>query len=389
MERLIAKYIGKLEAAGLADAGSPPIVAACDDELIFSRRDHRAHLLEELLGRLGAAAAVCGRPAEPYGAIMEHLGAARMEKYIPKDSETRTFLHGVPFVEGLNDPRLFEALSQSGCAALQDGSVIAVSTVGVEHAFVIYSSVCFTSFVGVHCDALSAARRGERDEELFGLIAHCKKNDPSALDPKAGAHLQQGTFSSPEVIHEAMCEAGRLTVEQKLVDSFFGNVSYFDGSAIHISRTGSSLDALESDIDVCPLDGSSSAGITASSELEAHRRILESGRWRAVLHGHPRFSVILSLDCAMRDTCPDADRCHVACRRQRTVCGVPVVPGEVGTGPTGLCRTLPSAIERAGAAIVYGHGVFVADAADFRGAFKRLVDIEGACRAEFERRLLA
>ncbi len=387
MERLIAKYRGKLEAGGLADPRCPPLIAACDDEVVLSRRDRGAELLEEVIVRLGAAALIWGRPAEPYGAIMEHLGGSRIEKYTPKDSETRTFLHGISFVSDLEDPRLLGALSQAGCAATADGSILAVSMLGLEQAFVIYSSVCFASFVGVHSDALLAAGNGDLDEALLRLVEGCREREPAALDPSASGGLAKGPFFETAKIHDAMCRAGKMMVEQKLVDSFFGNVSYFDGSAIHVSRTGSSLDALEGDIDVCPLDGSSSAGITASSELKAHRRIAEGGRSRAVLHGHPRFSVILSLDCPTRAHCPDADRCHVACSRDRSVCGVPIVPGEIGTGPTGLCRTLPAAVERAGAAIVYGHGVFVADSSDFRGAFKRLVEIERDCQIEFERRL--
>jgi ribulose-5-phosphate 4-epimerase/fuculose-1-phosphate aldolase len=64
---------------------------------------------------------------------------------------------------------------------------------------------------------------------------------------------------------------GRYTVEKGYVDSFFGNISYFDGRTIFISQTASSLDELEGHLDPVLLDGSSTAGISASSELPAHR----------------------------------------------------------------------------------------------------------------------
>jgi hypothetical protein len=74
---------------------------------------------------------------------------------------------------------------------------------------------------------------------------------------------------------------------------------------------------------------------------------------------------------------------------------VPIVPGEVGTGPFGLCNTLPPALvgtkggttgQRRGA-IVYGHGLFTLGAVDFRDAFATLMDVEHFCRAEYFRRV--
>ena len=64
-----------------------------------------------------------------------------------------------------------------------------------------------------------------------------------------------------------MVKTGKELVKQRLVDSYFGNISYVRGETIYISQTGSSMDELEDCIDAVPLDGSSSSGITASSEL--------------------------------------------------------------------------------------------------------------------------
>jgi ribulose-5-phosphate 4-epimerase/fuculose-1-phosphate aldolase len=57
-----------------------------------------------------------------------------------------------------------------------------------------------------------------------------------------------------------------------------------------------------------------------------------------------------------------------------------VVPGEGGTGPFGLCNTLPAAMEDHEGVIVYGHGVFATGQTDFTDAFDRLVTIERDCR---------
>ena len=71
---------------------------------------------------------------------------------------------------------------------------------------------------------------------------------------------------TPSEIVAAMDACGKKTVDARLVDSFFGNLSWCDGETLSISQTGSSLDELPGRIDRIPLDGSSTAGLTASSE---------------------------------------------------------------------------------------------------------------------------
>jgi ribulose-5-phosphate 4-epimerase/fuculose-1-phosphate aldolase len=127
-------------------------------------------------------------------------------------------------------------------------------------------------------------------------------------------------------------------------------------------------------------------GITASSEFSAHRQIvLYTGR-HTVLHGHPRFSVILSLDCDRRD-CPERGFCHLRCPGKRFAGEVPIVPGEIGTGRYGLCRTVPPVLQENPGVIVHGHGVFTAGGEDFNEAFGALLAIENASRNEYFKRV--
>ena len=165
------------------------------------------------------------------------------------------------------------------------------------------------------------------------------------------------------------------------MDSYFGNISYCNETTLYISQTGSSLDALPGCVDPCPLDGSSCAPITASSELSAHLDIVKRTGAKAILHGHPKFSVILSMDCDIE--CESKSECHKVCPHSRSVRGIPIVSGEVGTGRYGLCHTVPKAVEKGGGVIVYGHGVFTTGQTDFNEAFKKLVEIENACRNEY------
>jgi ribulose-5-phosphate 4-epimerase/fuculose-1-phosphate aldolase len=167
------------------------------------------------------------------------------------------------------------------------------------------------------------------------------------------------------------------------VDSFFGNISCRVGETIFISQTAASLDELAGCIDPVPMDNRSTTGITASSELLAHRRIYEATGARAILHGHPKFAVAMSMLCEEKD-CPVKD-CWKDCPNVRMLAGTPVVAGEIGAG--GLAVRVPPVIGAPGKAIVYGHGVFTIGRDGFEEAFRSMVDVENRCREEYFRRL--
>ena len=173
-----------------------------------------------------------------------------------------------------------------------------------------------------------------------------------------------------------MIEAGKAVVHAGLVDSFFGNISYRLGDLIYISQTGSSLDELGGYIDRVTMDGSSTCELTSSSELLAHVRTYELTEDNAILHGHPRFSVIMSM---FGETLQFGDR--------RSIEGIPIVSGEVGAGKHGLCNTLPAAMQEAHSAIVSGHGTFTSCRGSFREAIDRLSSIEQTCRQAYQEAL--
>jgi ribulose-5-phosphate 4-epimerase/fuculose-1-phosphate aldolase len=207
---------------------------------------------------------------------------------------------------------------------------------------------------------------------------------PNMPDPKM-PDLIPGPFTSEKQVIDAMVQAGQKIVGAGLVDSFFGNISFCWKNTLYISQTGASLDDLAGYIDPVPLDGSSSAGITASSELSAHLETIARTGCRAILHGHPRFSVILSMDCdpVQKAACAFNTRCHTHCPVQRAVGTAPIVPGEVGTGKFGLCRTLPRACEHSDTVIVYGHGVFATGPIDFIQPFSHLAAVEKLCKTRY------
>jgi ribulose-5-phosphate 4-epimerase/fuculose-1-phosphate aldolase len=247
--------------------------------------------------------------------------------------------------------------------------IIATGALTVEQAYINWSSVFHSTYIKYLEDLLENGFLLPGEEEAFD---HFRREllDPLSSD---GLEFREGPFLEKDVILDEIARVGRYTVQRRLVDSFFGNISYSTGNLLYISQTASSLDELTGCIDPVPFENSSTVGITASSELVAHRAIFEATGCRAIVHGHPRFAVVMSMVCAEKENCSIKD-CWRDCTKVRVLGDIPVVAGEIGAG--GIARNVPPVIGRAGSAIVYGHGVFSIGMTDFREAFQALVDVD-------------
>jgi ribulose-5-phosphate 4-epimerase/fuculose-1-phosphate aldolase len=375
------KFPAKMEAAGLCPPGTP-LLGLREAEVRFNRPDPEAELLAEVARRCQARAIMFAPLAEPYRTIVDFLAGGGQTIH-PSDCETRIFLHDLPLAANWSVEAIAAALKDRKAVIAPGRGVISLGADGAKQAFVFFSSVLFASFVKFFTDHLAHLRQGALapgEQEAFErAAAHL---DPLRTDLPS---LHKGPFHTPEQALAAIDQAGKATVSYRLVDSFFGNVSYLLNGVLHISRTGSFLDELPGDTVDCPLEGDSPADRLASSELPAHRAVVKCTGHQAVLHGHPKFSVILSMDCPEQD-CPHQGSCHLDCPRQREVCGAPIVPGEVGGGPQGLCNTVPPAMVGRPGVIVYGHGLFTTSQDDFNQAFANLLAIENDCREEYFRR---
>lgn len=403
MDTLINKYTAKLVQAGLADAEGlhQPLVGGLDDVLVWNRSSEQQAMLEPVFSGLNINSLIFLRPKEPYSSLISHLAqdAADNTGLIePKDCETRTFLHDLPVIDTFDPAQIISVLKKRKSVIIspekdlknhQKPAIIAPGNISPEQGFVTISSVCFACFVKFFTDyledlQLKKARPSDHDlfDRVKGLIQPSKKTLPKLI---------HGPFLDEPTIYNAVIEAGLKTVEYDLVDSYFGNVSYCTKDTIYISQTASSLDELSGCIDPVPLDNSTSAGLTASSELSAHLKTIEMTKRKAILHGHPKFCVILSMDCdpIKKKECPFKDKCHIKCPEKRLIHTTPIVPGEVGTGPTGLCNTLPKALAHSNAAIVYGHGLFTTGKNDFTDAFKTMLEVEARCRETYLQKVAA
>jgi len=397
MEQLVNKYSDKLVQAKLGDNLGPlqPLIGGLDDTLVWNRKAAEIPVLENVFKGLNINSLVFLRPKEPYGSLIRFLAENALKSnglIQPKDCETRTFLHDLPVINEFCPDKIIHALKKRKCVIIapkknnkdfKGPAIIAHGTVSPEQGFITISSVCFASFIKFFTDYLEALQQGlaKTDEHrLFDAVIPFLEPIQTA-SPKFISY----PFPDEEIVYSAIIEAGKKTVEYGLVDSFFGNVSYFWNGTLYISQTGSSLDELSGCIDPVPMDGSTSAGLTASSELSAHLETISRTHCKAILHGHPKFSVILSMDCdpVEKAACNFKEQCHIKCPKKRFVNCTPIVPGEVGTGPLGLCNTLPLALTQANAAIVYGHGLFTIGKNNFSEAFQTMLEIENLCYSTY------
>jgi ribulose-5-phosphate 4-epimerase/fuculose-1-phosphate aldolase len=378
MLKLLNKYEEKLVAHGLCSSGAP-LVGGINDTVIWNREDPLAEELEKIIGGLNINSMIFARPVEPFFSILKYHCRRNDNEFVPEDTETRTFLHSIPVARSMAATEIIPLLQKRKGCVVEGHGIIAFGTVSPEQAFVVFSSIIFSAFVKFFVDYAYSLHPGIADEEAGKMLPDVLAAYEQFLPGNTEADLETGFFSEDDDIVRAMVHAGQATVDARMVDSFFGNISYFVNDTVYISQTGSSMDELEGCVDACPLNDSASTGITASSELVAHRDIYLGGSNQAILHGHPKFSVIMSMLC-FEEECENRGKCHIKCDKERFVGDIPVIPGEVGTGPRGLSNTLPSAVQGRRGAIVYGHGVFTVGKKDFRDPFTNLLEIEKLCR---------
>ncbi|MDD2899103.1 MAG: class II aldolase/adducin family protein [Desulfuromonadaceae bacterium] len=379
----IAKYSAKLISDGSAHSGQIAF-AAQDDRMISDGAAVLAQLSESILSRLNCLALVVAVPSLSFAEFLIQRAAHHEHEILPRDTETRTFLHDIPIVRknemGAVPAKTYATLLGNRKGIVVEGvGIIAAGALTVEQAYINWSSVFHSTYIKYLEDLLEFGFMIPGEREFFDQF----RTELLLPLSSEGLIFKHGPFYDKNIILEEIARVGRYTVQRRLVDSFFGNISYSNGTQIYISQTASSLDELPGCIDPVPFENSSTVGITASSELVAHRSIFETIGCRAILHGHPRFAVVLSMLCENKKNCSVKD-CWKDCSHVRFLKDTPVVAGEIGAG--GIAKNVPPIIGITGSAIVYGHGVFSTGMTDFREAFQGLIDVENWCRTEYFRR---
>ncbi|OFV67449.1 MAG: fructose-bisphosphate aldolase [Candidatus Syntrophoarchaeum caldarius] len=176
---------------------------------------------------------------------------------------------------------------------------------------------------------------------------------------------------------EELIKYGRKMVISGLVDSHFGNVSKRIGDRMQISTTGSMLDELEGEIISVPIDPSipDEMDVIASSEVNLHRKVYEKTSALAILHGHSRYAVALSMIYGKGNLIVPEDSESLYLLHE-----IPVVGGGVGSDE--LAEAVADALKDHKAAIAEGHGTF-ARGSTVDEAFVILSSVEHACCVKY------
>jgi ribulose-5-phosphate 4-epimerase/fuculose-1-phosphate aldolase len=349
-----------------------------DDTISAIGPDDLTQLGQALIKRLGLPALALYEPSLPfYNSVISKVPSGN--SVIPTDTETRTFLHDIPFIRkdefGDDSIAVLSNLLGKRKGVMVEGlGMITTGPVTLEQAYINASSLFHAIFVKHLLDLHHTVFTSENDRKDFNEFRQRWLTPLTYPDPP----LHSGPLTNPEEIYLEMARAGNETVTARLVDSSFGNISCKSGDTIYISQTGASLDALAGCIDPVSLNNRSTCGITASSELLAHRLIYEQTGDGVILHGHPKFSIIMSMICDHSDC--SREECWNSCTEVRTCRGIPIVSGEIGAG--GLAEKVSPVLKQSDRVIVFGHGVFTTGR-DFNEAFNALLQTEVACREEF------
>lgn len=374
MNNLLISYVDRLTSERLAISGKITI-AARNDSIFSTGPAKTACLAELIIKELDQAAIIIAEPTLQFASFLLRRSPETVTAITPRDSESVCSLHDIPLVRTSPDMQtdqltglISKALSNRKGCIVEGLGIVAAGSMTTEQAYINYSSLFHATYIK-YLEELLQLGFVFPEEKLI-----MREFRDSWLRPLETNNLAFNDIltSSETDIYQEMARTGRYTVEMGLVDSFFGNISYVSESAIFISQTASRLDRLEHAIDRIPFDGSSTAGITASSELPAHRAIAAATGCNTILHGHPKFPVVMSFFAKPSGV-----------TGIELITGIPVVGGEGGQG--GLAETLPEGFRHtdASAVIAKGHGVFCIGLQNFRVPFQALVDVELKCRDRF------
>jgi ribulose-5-phosphate 4-epimerase/fuculose-1-phosphate aldolase len=382
MERLIDRYEKKLIDQGLVLLGES-ILAEIETEPVFTRQDPACDVMREIFKEKNISSLLFSPPAEPYRTIVDYL-AKYTEVITLKDNETRTFLHDLPVVEEFSSKPIIAQLNRRKGIIIRGQGIMTYGTVSPEQPYIVFSSILFACFVKFFSDFLQCSKKKNIPPEFGKAFEKVMEHLPPS--PDIHLELKRGLFKTEEEVYSGICEVGKKVMQYGLVDSVMGNISYLLNGTLYISQTGTFLDELEGYIDACPMDQSSCVAITASTELPTHMQIARNSTNLAILHGHPKFAIIMSMICK-KEECEFKNFCHIKCPENRSIRDIPIVPGESGSGPLSLSQTVPKALEHHRAVIVYGHGVFTTGDKDFNLPFNQLMEIEIKCRGEYFKQL--
>jgi L-fuculose-phosphate aldolase len=175
-------------------------------------------------------------------------------------------------------------------------------------------------------------------------------------------------------IEEAV-KIGRKLANYRLIDGSSGNLSIRKGELITITKTGVSLDEIDGESFITLKLGERSE--EASTDLVVHEAIYKTTDFKAILHCHGIFNVILSLDS--EEIIPIDFEGKVFIGRVR------VLEGEFGS--QALAKAIAEEVKERSIAVVRAHGIYVAGE-NLSDVFRKASYFEHSCEILYRKRLI-
>lgn len=148
-----------------------------------------------------------------------------------------------------------------------------------------------------------------------------------------------------------IAKIGKKLVDQRLVESQFGNISIRRDDKMLITKSGVSLEELnENSIVEVGIDEPSDLDCVASSETIVHRNIYKYTSALAIIHAHPMFAVIESMLLEKETIIP------INIEGKHFLHKIPVIKGASGTYE--LAEYTAHALADHKGVVVFGHGTF-------------------------------
>jgi L-fuculose-phosphate aldolase len=182
--------------------------------------------------------------------------------------------------------------------------------------------------------------------------------------------------TAEEVSLEEAINFGKKLYERGLVDGASGNLSFRMGNRFLITRTGVNLELLDDDsfveLEVKPYAVEEVKAFEASSDTLVHAKIYLKTNFKAIMHCHGTYNVVLSL---LQNRIKPLDL------EGRLFLGeIEVLSGEFMSEE--IAEKISNSVSEKGYAVVRGHGVYAAGNS-FIEAFNLLSYVEHSCRIVF------
>src|SRR3990172_8195643 len=147
-----------------------------DDRVITNREDEWLPVFAEVFSGLNVTALLFAKTTLPFADFLIVRSDPGVERITPKDTETRTFLHDIPFIRknewSESSPqerpgKIIRCLKERRAMVIEGLGVVATGGVTVEQSFIAFSMIFHTTFVKYLLDLLTDGFKLPGEREAF------------------------------------------------------------------------------------------------------------------------------------------------------------------------------------------------------------------------------